>query len=77
MKKPLVFLTLSFMLGIVFAYYIKLPAWVLLVSLVGASAGAYFFLNKAKVFFLYALAGFFLIGAVLFSLSKILPENHN
>ncbi len=76
MKKPLVCSTVSFMLGIVFALYVNIPAWVLLVSLAAVCLGAYFFLNKAKLFFLYVLAGFFLLGAFLLSLSRILPEDH-
>ncbi|MFH1094127.1 MAG: ComEC/Rec2 family competence protein [Candidatus Omnitrophota bacterium] len=76
MKKPLVYLTLSFMLGIVFSLYLNIPAVGLLISLFASAAGGYFFLNRAKVFFLHVLAGFFLMGAVLFSLYRILPEDH-
>lgn len=76
MKKPLVFLTILYILGIVFGLYVSIPVWVLLLSLLVTVAGAYFFLNNARIFFLSVLAAFFLMGAFSFSLSLTFPEDH-
>ena len=76
MKKPLVFFTIFFIFGIVWARFVSVPAWGLLISLFIAVIVAYFFLKDAKLFFLSALACFFLMGAFLFCLSLILPQDH-
>lgn len=76
MKKPLVYFTISFMLGSVFASYLGIPAGLLLISLFIFVAGSYFFINHKKIFFQLVLVGFFLMGALVFSIQKIFPENH-
>ena len=52
MKQPLIFFAIFFVIGIVFAQYVSIPAGLLLIGLFAAFAGACFFLKNENLFFL-------------------------
>lgn len=75
-KKPLVFIAIFFIFGIIFGFYANIPVWILLPAIFLFAAGAYVFLNNERIFFLSVLSAFFLMGAFVFNFSSLMPKNH-